>query len=77
MKGIEGLALKYVLIILVAALVIGTAVSIMTEFTSQVTASGGQLLGTTTTGFNKTNEKVCTSFDGCIWNSTTQLCDCG
>ena len=75
MKGIEGLALKYVLVILVAALVIGVAYTVISSFTDIVEGQGDQLSGMLTTGFKSVNNKTCESF-GCNWNDTTGLCFC-
>ena len=75
MKGIEGLALRYVLIILVAALVIGVAYTVVSTFTDIVTEQGGTLAGMTVKGFSKVNNQTCASF-GCTWNETTKECVC-
>ena len=75
MKGIEGLALKYVLVILVAALVIGVAYTVVSSFTDIVEGQGTQLSGMVTTGFNTVNNKTCQSF-GCTWNDTIDVCIC-
>jgi len=56
MKGIEGLPLKYILIILVAALVITAVVTIINTITMQALASTNQTLAimneTTTNALN-------------------------
>ena len=75
MKGIEGLALKYILLIVVAALVIGTAFAIVTTFTSQASISGNKLNQTISGGLDKTNEAACHNI-GCTWTNATHTCAC-
>ena len=75
MKGVESLALRYVLIILVAALVIGTVFSVMTEITGMAASGTDTVVSLTRAGLEVRGNETCTSF-GCDWNSTTQLCQC-
>lgn len=75
MKGIEGLALKYIVIILVAALVIGVAFSVVTTFTGMAAGGAAGLNSTLTAGLEKQTNMTCVQF-GCVWNSGTQTCTC-
>ena len=75
MKGIEGLALKYILLIVVAALVIGTAFAIITTFTNQASTSTRGLNQTLSAGQNSTNANACVNL-GCKWDGPTQTCKC-
>ena len=52
MKGIEGLPLKYILIVLVAALVIVAILGIMTTVTKQATTSAEKTTNETTSAVN-------------------------
>ena len=76
MKGIEGMALRYILIILIAALVIGTVYTVMSTFTGMVASSGSGLNSTLDAGLNRNNQLACESFGGCTWNSENQTCAC-
>lgn len=75
MKGIEGLALKYIVIILVAALVIGVAFSVATTFTGMAAGGALGLNSTLSAGLEKQTNLTCVNF-GCVWNSGTQTCTC-
>lgn len=75
MKGIEGLALKYILLIVVAALVIGTAFAIVTTFAGTASSSARGLNQTLSVGQNQTNANACISL-GCKWDGATQACKC-
>ena len=52
MKGIEGLPLKYILIVLVAALVIVAILGIMTTVTKQATTSAEKTTNETSSAVN-------------------------
>jgi hypothetical protein len=75
MKGIEGLALKYIVIILVAALVIGVAFSVVTTFTGMAAGGASGLNSTLSAGLEKQTNMTCELF-GCTWESATQTCTC-
>lgn len=79
MKGVEGLALRYVLIILVAALVIGTVFTVVQTFTGMAASTGLSLVETTSTGFDQMSETACESFGtNCQWTDVngTNTCVC-
>lgn len=75
MKGIEGLALQYIVLIVVAAIVIGAVFTIITTFTSTAGSQAKTLNQTVSTGFNNQTQKTCISL-GCTWNTTTNACIC-
>lgn len=75
MKGIEGLALKYIVIILVAALVIGVAFSVVSSFTGLASGGAAGLNSTLSAGLGKQNAATCVQF-GCSWNSVYNNCTC-
>ncbi|GEM_PF-3828999 len=75
MKGIEGLALKYIVIILVAALVIGVAFSVATTFTGMAAGGAAGLNSTLSAGLEKQTNLTCVQF-GCAWETATQTCVC-
>ena len=75
MKGIEGLALKYIVIILVAALVIGVVFSVVTTFTNMAGGGAAGLNSTLSAGMEKQTNMTCMQF-GCTWEAATQTCIC-
>ncbi len=75
MKGIEGLALKYILIIVVAAIIIGAAFGIIATFTDTAKSSAKSLNQTLAGGMNRTNVQACTSL-GCSWDNVAKECNC-
>ena len=74
MKGIEGLALQYIVVIVVAALVIGAIFTIVTTFTNTASSSSKTLNQTLSAGFNQQTEKTCVSFSGCQWLNNSCVC---
>jgi len=75
MKGIEGLALKYSVLILVAALVIGVAFSVVTTFTSMAAGGASGLTSALSAGMEKQTNLTCMQF-GCVWDGVTDTCTC-
>jgi hypothetical protein len=75
LKGVEGLPLKYIAVILVAALVIGVVVSVITTFTGTATTGAGQLNQTVNAGLTAKNMQTCENL-GCTWNTTNSTCVC-
>ena len=75
MKGIEGLALQYIVLIVVAAIIIGAVFAIITTFTTTAGSQAKTLNQTVSTGFQNQTEKTCISF-GCTWNATVNECHC-
>jgi hypothetical protein len=73
MKGIEGMALKYVVVLLVAALVIGVVYSVMVGFTGMIVQNSDKLTSVTNSGMEKSMNTTCTTF-GCVWNGTDCRC---
>ncbi len=73
MKGIEGMALQYIVLIVVAAIVVGAVFTIITTFTNTAGSQAKTLNQTVSTGFNASTAKACTGFGG-TWNSTTNTC---
>lgn len=76
MKGIEGMALRYILIIVIAALVIGTVYSVMSTFTGMVASSGSGLNSTLDAALNRNNQLACESISGCTWDTDNNVCEC-
>ncbi len=74
MKGIEGLALKYILIIVVAAIIIGAAFGIISTFTDTAKTSASGLNQSLSVGLNKTNYQACINL-GCNWTASN-TCKC-
>jgi len=71
----EGLPLKYIVIVLVAALVISAVVAVTTGFIGTVQTGAGQLNQTFGAGLSKSAQESCAAF-GCTWNATNQTCQC-
>jgi len=69
MKGIEGLPLKYILIVLVAALVIVAILGIMTTITKQATTSAEKTTNETSSAVNLQLCKVRENSGVCIQNN--------
>ncbi len=75
MKGIEGLALKYIVIILVAALVIGVAFSVATTFTGMAARGAFDLNQTLDTITSNQTGQTCEMM-GCAWDAVARQCTC-
>ncbi|MEM7813417.1 MAG: hypothetical protein QW548_00780 [Candidatus Aenigmatarchaeota archaeon] len=71
----EGLPLKYIVIVLVAALVIGAVVAITTGFIGTAQSGASQLNQTFGAGVSKSAQQACEAL-GCMWNATNQTCVC-
>ncbi|MFQ5647630.1 MAG: hypothetical protein ACE5FW_00150 [Candidatus Aenigmatarchaeota archaeon] len=69
--------MKYILVILVAALIIGVAYSIMSEFAGTVEEHGSTLTTVTGHALGQASEDTCTNF-GCNWTEVngTEFCNC-
>jgi len=67
--------LKYVVIVLVAALVIGAVVAITTTFTQSATSGSQKINQTLSTGLTQSAKTTCQSM-GCTWNAVAQNCTC-
>jgi len=78
MKGIEGLPLKYLILILVAVIVIGVVLTIVNQFSSSAGAGAEQLGDTLDTQLDATTANTCESVAGCAWaeNTTDSSCVC-
>ena len=76
MKGIEGLALQYIVLIVVAAIIIGAVFAIVTTFTSTAGSQATSLNKTVSSGFNSSSVRACESISGCKWNATIGECKC-
>ena len=75
MKGIEGLPLKYLILILVGVIVIGVALTMVGNFSSSVIGGSEDLTGTLNETLGYKNQQICESI-GCTWNTTSTACDC-
>ncbi len=64
MKGVEGLPLKYIAIVLVAAIVIAAVYSIVTNFTSSAQQNTERFNKTASGALNVSNAKLCSQACG-------------
>lgn len=76
MKGIEGLPLKYLILILVATIVIGVVLTVVNQFTGTAQVGASQLGDTLGKQLNATTKDVCEGIGNCTWNSDTNECEC-
>jgi len=86
MKGVEGLPLKYIAIVLVAAIVIAAVYSIVTNFTSTASTNAQRFQNTSTGVLDAASSDLC--YKGCAtdtknitaktweFNVTSGLCNC-
>ncbi len=86
MKGVEGLPLKYIAIVLVAAIVIAAVYSIVSNFTSTASTNAQKFQNTSTGVLDAASADLC--YSGCAtntanltakaweFNTTTALCNC-
>jgi len=81
MKGLEGLPLKYILIVLVAALIIAAVVAVVSGWTDLLTTQSEKATGTMAEGTSKqlcdTRENMGTCYTGSTqFNQTTGAWTC-
>jgi len=76
MKGIEGLPLKYLILILVGVVVIGMVLTVVNQFASTAHTGADQLGDTLGKQLNQTTKNACESVAGCNWNTTESECQC-
>ncbi len=77
MKGVEGLPLKYIAIVLVAAIVIAAVYSIVTSFTDSASTQTDKLGKTTSGVFKVASEDLCKKAGaGCVYAADTGDCTC-
>jgi hypothetical protein len=73
MKGIEGLPLKYIVLLLVAALVIGVVITVVTTFTGTAMKGSEGVTSTLETGLETYNQDTCISVGG-NWDASNTTC---
>ncbi|MBU5557724.1 MAG: hypothetical protein QW751_01070 [Candidatus Aenigmatarchaeota archaeon] len=71
MKGIEALPLKYIVLVLVAAIIIAAVLAVVTGWTGTAQTGAEKLTGATGLGLNKS---ACDTLNStginCMWNGT-------
>jgi hypothetical protein len=75
MKGIEGLPLKYLILILVAVIVIGVVLTVVNQFSNTAITGADQLDNILGEQLNTTTKNTCEAIAGCTWNETVCSCD--
>lgn len=73
MKGVEGLPLKYIAIVLVAAIVIAAVYSIVSNFTSTASTNAQKFQNTSTGVFNVQTKSLCATGCGADINDATKM----
>ncbi len=69
----EGLPLKYIATVLVAAMVIAAVYAVVSEWVDISVRGGNGLVNTTGGGIDTQNKKLCESQGG-IWDGATKSC---
>jgi hypothetical protein len=78
MKGIEGLPLKYILIVVVAGLVIAAIIAFTTSMTQTLEQRGAQVTGVLNETSKSSARSICED-TGCIWTANVTAgheCNC-
>jgi len=77
LKGIEGLPLKYIALIVVAALIIGVVFGIVNLFAGVAIEGAETTTSGLETGINEYNLANCRTFNSTgnlVWNTTSNIC---
>jgi hypothetical protein len=78
MKGIEGLPLKYILIVVVAGLIIAAIIAFTTSMTQTLEQRGAQVTGVLNETSKSSARSICEDA-GCLWTANAtpgHECNC-